>query len=145
VNLDGAKSGGGGGAGETPILSLRRVLLEHNVAADSPIVMLKVDCEGADATILTDSEPIFAAHRVEMLVFELNSRERFFKRRTRDAAKMLERHGYAMYAFGLEGATKDGVFVKANAAQIAKWQVKLETIVAFSPRMAERASRRCLT
>ena len=146
VNLEGAKAAVSDAnkatkpvsEGETPILSLRRVLLEHNVPSTAPIVMLKVDCEGADATIITDSEPIFAAHRVGMLVFELNSRERFFKKRTADAARMLESHGYAMYAFGIEAASKDAVFVKANAAQIAKWRVKLETIVAFSPAMAAR-------
>jgi hypothetical protein len=117
----------------TRVVSLRRLLDDEKVAQTTPILLLKVDCEGADATIVTDSGPLFAARRVHVLIFEVHERQKFFPSSHRDAAKMLEQFGYHLLLVGRDRHSDSIRFLALTASQLAAWPAKLSTVVAVSP------------
>jgi FkbM family methyltransferase len=122
------------------VVSLKRLISEDGIAPHVPILLLKVDCEGADATILMDSRELFAERRVEMLVMELNGKQRHFRMRHKHVAIMLERYGYALFLFGRDESYSKLRYMQLTAAMFATWPASLETLVAFSPRMMARLS-----
>jgi FkbM family methyltransferase len=121
-----------------PMISLRRVLEEDKIGRQVPILLLKVDCEGADSTILVDSSYLFTERRVEMLVMEINSRQKHFAVRHTDAANMLENAGYTLFIAGVNAKTRELMTMHIRARQLVLWPASLETLVAFSPAMMRR-------
>lgn len=132
-------SGRGGGEIEEQPQQQQQAALSSS-SNDNPILYMKVDCEGADPTIIVDSEALFAAHRVHLLVFELHKNERGFPKRFVDSAAMLRSHGYDVYLIGRcqsQDKNKAGgvFFVKVDEKVAAAWTPVLEAGIAISPQL----------
>jgi FkbM family methyltransferase len=119
------------------VLESLRVTLEKEGLATAPILFLKVDCEGADASILMASEPVFAAQRVQFAVFELNGNVKHFSTNYVQAVAMMNRHGYRTYLAGFN-AKRQWILLEADAGVISQWRPKLETMIAVSKDFAEQ-------
>ena len=105
-------------------------------SATDPILFMKIDCEGADPTIMVDSEALFAARRVHLLVFELHKNERGFPEKFASATSMLVKHGYDVYLIGKCASAEGGVmFVKMDGRAAASWTPVLEAAIALSPQL----------
>ena len=95
-------SGNGGARQRKGGRSVRLVSLNQVLPPDARVAFLKIDCEGADATILMNIENLFAAKRVDVAVFEFNRMESEFDVKVVTALSMLESHGYHLYLAGVD-------------------------------------------
>ena len=120
-----------------------------------PILFMKVDCEGADPTILVSSEQLFSSHRVQLLVFELHKNERGFPKKFNHVVEMLIRNQYEVYLLGRchhpesnnkRVIPKDSVGVPLRSLMLlkfndgksaARWKPILEGAIAISPQLQE--------
>jgi len=107
---------------------------------DAPIAFMKIDCEGADPTIIVDSEALFASHRVHLLDFELHKNERGFPKKFKDAVAMLRRHSYEVYLIGRchssQPENRGGAFfLRVDQRTADAWIPTLEAGIALSPQL----------
>ena len=104
-----------------------------------PVVALKVDAEGADATLLVASSDLFSTHRVDFIIFELNKNVKFFEVGYGQAVSMLREAGYRTFMVGVARAGARGsltyIAIEVGAALIGRMRISLETIIALSPSM----------
>jgi FkbM family methyltransferase len=103
-----------------------------------PVALLKLDCEGADATILHAARHLFAARRVEVLIFEVNKMVIHFRKNYRGAVKMLKSSGYRVFMVGTDRLHQRMVLLEIDARLIRLWHTEVEVAVALSPAVMER-------
>lgn len=115
------------------LASLPRTLADAGHGT-SDVLMLKIDCEGADATILTSVEPLFASHRVYFVVFELNKMVKHFSTKYPTAVAMLRRHRYRCFMMGLNHKSKELVVFEMDESQVGAWAPNLETMFCIGPK-----------
>lgn len=98
------------------------------------ILFLKLDCEGADAMILRDNEPLFAEGRAHFVMWEIHKKAlKRFGVRNVDAVDMLRKHGYNVYLLGIKINEKELVLMDLDEQMAADWPPELETGIALSP------------
>jgi hypothetical protein len=101
----------------------------------SRISLLKIDCEGADPSIVMGAWELFAAQRVDMLLIEVHKNnymfEGAFPYNYTEAVAMLRFYGYRTFLVGFFHAFDSFVFLEIDAAFMMLWRPNLETIVAF--------------
>ena len=150
---DGAMNHGGGSTKMMTLHSGDEKQEKHQddeKTSPPPILFMKVDCEGADPTILLSSEQLFASHRVQLLVFELHKNEKGFPGKFYHVVEMLMKHQYEVYLLGrchqpeAKNAPKDGAGVPLRSLMLMKftkseaarhWTPILEGAIAVSPQM----------
>jgi hypothetical protein len=133
------------GSGTILFKHLPLMLAEAGEASDVYIDVLKVDCEGADASIVVAQAPLLRAHRIGVVVMELNRRQGDFSASHLDAAGALESAGYTLLLFGkCPAATATDAeqvrFVRVTASGLRHFYPALETLVALAPSVADAAS-----
>jgi hypothetical protein len=115
---------------------------EEEEENNSPILFMKVDCEGADHTIIVDSEILFSSHRVHLLVFELHKNERGFPKKFVHSTEMLTKHGYEVYLLGRcynnnHNNLKGLMLLKMDTKASSQWTPQLEAAIAISPQLLQ--------
>ena len=125
-----AQSGLNGDGAES--LQKRIVSLSSNPAR---ISLLKIDCEGADPSIVMGAWELFAAQRVDVLIIEAHKNNYMFEGafpfNYTEAVAMLRFYGYRTFLVGFFHAFDSFVFLEVDAAFMMLWRPNLETIVAL--------------
>ncbi len=104
-------------------------------SAPRTITFLKIDAEGADATILVSSSPLFERRLVELVVFEANrnmhKRKLNFVTKMKDVVRMLEQHDFEAFLVGYWHERRSFVLTRLDEQSTVFWAAKLETVVAW--------------
>ena len=113
------------------LTSIRAVLKERRLV-DSRIGFLKIDAEGADATILNDSFWLFEEQKVELLVMELNGRAvGSFPVQLAPFELRLRNAGYRTFLLATHPSTQETVLAELPNIGLAQWNADIETLVAI--------------
>lgn len=93
------------------LISDSKIIDVPSVTLDSFIVsrkirkisLLKVDVEGAEYKVFAGGNRSFKNHKIEVVVFEVNSKSSSFGIRTANVVRFLKSHGYTLYNFSESG------------------------------------------
>ena len=109
-----------------------RQLLEHDGRGNSSITFLKVDAEGADATIINASMELFRTQRVKLLVMEMHGRHSLnFPVKIPSLIQRLREIRYRTFMVGFHPSTGDTIFVEIVDGGFDVMKLFIETLVAI--------------
>ena len=109
-----------------------RQLLQDKGHGNSSITFLKVDAEGADATIINASMRLFRTQRVKVLVMELHGRHSLaFPVQIPAIAKRLRDTQYRTFMAGYHPSSGDTIFVEIVDGGFEMMKLFIETLVAI--------------